>query len=80
MLSAVLGEVDTEALGLLQMGQAGSLPLAQGFKVLFGHLALQVRGNGAAVESFAGSGQLGKYGVTGGLTFELRFGTNDLQT
>ena len=50
------------------MGQTRSLPFAQGFNLPFGHRALQVRGNSAAVDSFAGSDQGGKYGDVGVVT------------
>jgi hypothetical protein len=51
------------------MAQTRSLTVAQGFNVPFGHRTLQVSGNSAAVESFAGLDHGGKYGVAGVLTF-----------
>jgi hypothetical protein len=50
------------------MRQTGSLSLAQVLKVPIRHRALHVRGNSAAVESFAGLDHGGKYGVAEVLT------------
>jgi hypothetical protein len=52
------------------MRQTGSLSLAQVLKVPIRHRALHVRGNSAAVESFAGLDHGGKYGVAEVLTIE----------
>jgi hypothetical protein len=54
LISAILRKTLAQLLRFLQMGQTRSLALAQGFNVPLGHLTLQLSGNSAALESFAG--------------------------
>src|SRR5208337_2652843 len=67
-ISAILRKAHPQLLRLLQMGQTRSLPFAQRFNLPLGHRALQLSGNSAAVESFAGSDHRGKYGDAGVVT------------
>jgi ATP-dependent exoDNAse (exonuclease V) alpha subunit len=53
------------------VGQTRSLSVTQRFQASLGHRALHVRGNSAAVESFAASGHDGKYVFDGVVTVRL---------
>src|SRR5208283_4016276 len=67
----ILRKAHPQLLRLLQMGQTRSLPFAQRFNLPLGHRALQLSGNSAAVESFAGSDHRGKYGDAGVVTYYM---------
>jgi hypothetical protein len=57
------------------MSQTRSLSVIQRFPGSLGHRALHIRGNSAAVESFAASGHDGKDADVGVFTFEIQQST-----